>query len=505
MTHAVPLLEASGIEKRYGATRALDGVDISIGRGEVLALVGENGAGKSTLGKTLAGAVIPDAGTIKIDGTVVSFHSTAEALQHGIAIVLQEFNLIPEMTVSENLSLTRAQGYRWGWWRSPKTQLRRAHSAIADASMDFGIDPEMLVSELSVAQQQIVEIVRSLSVDAQLFILDEPTAALGRRETEALLGLIRRLRDDGRSVIIVTHRLDEVYAIADRIFVLRDGIARGEFDPIKTSVDELIRAMVGRELDKEMHETRSIQQPGRVMLEVDSLSVEGKLNNCSLTVRSGEIVGIAGLVGSGRTELVRAIFGADKASAGRIVMNGKAGLMRSPLHAVRSGLAMVSEDRKHQGLHTGLSIYDNIVLSLLAKQKKFWLNRRQLDAAVETQTRELLIKTGGAWQDAGVLSGGNQQKVVLAKWLLTKPDLLILDEPTRGIDVGARAEFYRLIDALVADGMAILVVSSELPEVLALADRVLVVSRGRIVAELPRSEATEELILTKTEIGTASV
>ncbi|GHD43690.1 sugar ABC transporter ATP-binding protein [Mycetocola manganoxydans] len=500
MSEMVSLLKASGIEKSYGATRALAGVDINIGRGEVVALVGENGAGKSTLGKVLAGAVTPDSGTLLFEGEEVTFRSTAEALARGVAIVLQEFNLIPEMTVAENLSLTSPAGYRWGWWRNSRHQLTRARAAIVAASMDFGIDPEALVSELSVAQQQIVEIVRSLSADAKLFILDEPTAALGRRETEALLDLIRSLRDDGRSVVIVTHRLDEVFAVADRIYVLRDGVPRGEFDPASTSVDTLINAMVGRDLDQKMHDSRTIREPGEVVLSVDSVSVDGSAE-CSFEIRRGEIVGLAGLVGSGRTELARAIFGADRVSSGSVTINGKHGLMRSPLGAVRAGAAMVSEDRKAQGLHTGLSIHDNIVLTHLAKRGKFWLNLRKLDAMVRGQVEDLRIKIGGSWLDAGVLSGGNQQKVVLAKWLLSKPDLLILDEPTRGIDVGARAEFYRLIDALVSDGMAVLVISSELQEVLALSDRVLVMSRGTIVAELPRDEATEEAVLAQTEIA----
>ncbi|MBH0024391.1 sugar ABC transporter ATP-binding protein [Salinibacterium sp. SWN248] len=500
MTVNIPLLEASGIQKSYGATRALAGVNFDIGRGEVVALVGENGAGKSTLGKILAGATEMDEGTVSVNGKPVSFRSTKDALDHGVAIVLQEFNLIPEMTVAENLFLTRPSGYRWGWWKSRKSQVDQASHAIADAYMDFGIDPEALVSELSVAQQQIVEIIRSLSVDAQLFILDEPSAALGRRETDSLLQLIRRLREDGRSVIIVTHRLDEVYAVADRIFVLRDGVARGEFDPATTSTDDLIAAMVGRALDKEMHEARTIQVPGEAVLTVDKLVVQGTSSECSFQVRRGEIVGVAGLVGSGRTELIRAIFGADPAISGTVTLGGTSGVIRSPLAAVRAGAAMVSEDRKTLGLHTALTIHDNVVLSYLAKHGKFWLNRKKLDADVARQVDDLRIKIGGSWLEAGVLSGGNQQKVVLAKWLLSKPDLLILDEPTRGIDVGARAEFYRVVDDLVAQGMAVLMVSSEMPEVLALSDRVLVMSKGAIVTELTREEATEERILSFTEV-----
>lgn len=501
----LPLLDAKGIEKSYGATRALAGVDLDIGQGEVLALVGENGAGKSTLGKILAGVTHADGGVILLEGREVSFRSTSEALEAGVAIVLQEFNLIPVMSVAENILLTRPEGYRWGWWRSRKSQLTLARTAIDALAMDFGINPETLVSELSVAQQQIVEIVRALSVDAKLFILDEPTAALGRREVIALLALIRRIKADGRSVIMVSHRLEEVFAVADRIIVLRDGAGRGEFDPATTSTEDLIRAMVGRELEKEMEHARSVREPGDTILSVTDLVLEPHGPACSLVVRRGEIVGIAGLVGSGRTELVRATFGADRASSGTVTINGNHELLRSPLSTVKSGGAFVPEDRKTQGLHTGLSIHDNIVLSELAKHGSFWLNLSKLRRQVAEKIQELNIRVGGAWQDAGVLSGGNQQKVVLAKCLLSNPDLLILDEPTRGIDVGARTEFYKIIDALVHGGMAILLVSSELPEVLALSDRILVMSRGAIVEELSRDEATEEKILAKTEAGATNV
>jgi ribose transport system ATP-binding protein len=497
----LPLLDAKGIEKSYGATRALAGVDLDIGQGEVLALVGENGAGKSTLGKILAGVTHADAGVILLEGREVSFRSTSEALAAGVAIVLQELNLIPVMSVAENILFTRPEGYRWGWWRSRKSQLTLARTAIDTLAMDFGINPETLVSELSVAQQQIVEIVRALSVDAKLFILDEPTAALGRREVIALLALIRRMKADGRSVIMVTHRLEEVFAVADRIIVLRDGVGRGEFDPTTTSTEDLISAMVGRQLGLEMEHARTIREPGETILSVTDLVVEPHGPACSLAVRRGEILGIAGLVGSGRTELVRAIFGADRASSGNVTINGGHQLARSPLSTVKAGGAYVPEDRKTQGLHTGLSIHDNIVLSELAKHGSFWPNLSKLRRQVAEKIQDLNIKVGGAWQDAGVLSGGNQQKVVLAKCLLSNPDLLILDEPTRGIDVGARTEFYKIIDALVHGGMAILLVSSELTEVLALSDRILVMSRGAIVEELSRDEATEEKILAKTEVG----
>ncbi len=497
-----PILEAKGISKSYGATRALSGVDFHVGEGEVVALVGENGAGKSTLGKILAGVTYADEGVVLLNGREVAFKSTAEALHAGVAIVLQESNLIPVMSVAENIFLTRREGYRWGWLRSSRAQMSLARAAIDSLEMDFGIAAGALVSELSVAQQQIVEIVRALSVDARLFILDEPSAALGKREVEALLALIRRIKADGRSVVMVTHRLDEVYAVADRIVVLRDGKGRGEFDPGSTSTDELIRAMVGRDLARD--EKRAPRHPGKVVLSVADLVVEPHGAPCSLEVNSGEVVGVAGLVGSGRTELMRAIFGADHAHGGTVTINGHREVLRSPSSTVRAGAAFVPEDRKTQGLHTALSIHDNIVLSHLVKHGSFWLKVSDLRADVARMIDEVNIKVRGAWQDSGVLSGGNQQKVVLAKCLLSDPDLLILDEPTRGIDVGARAEIYRIIDGLVQRGMAVLLVSSDLTEVLELSDRIVVMSRGAVVGELTREEATEEAILAKTEVGAAS-
>lgn len=496
------LVEVVDVSKSFGSTRALQKVSLSISAGEVVALVGENGAGKSTLGKIIGGAHSPDEGDVFIDGKAVSFHSTSDARAHGISIVLQEFNLIPEMSVAENVYLARPEGYKLGFWRNAKQQQRDAQRAISSLQMDFGISPSSLVGTLSVAQQQIVEIVRSVSADARLFILDEPSAALGRRETEALLDLIRRLRSDGRSVVIVTHRLDEVFAVADRILVLRDGVAQDVFDPQQTTTEELIKAMVGRELGDELQHVRTRgKAPGEVVVEVKDLKVSHESEPISFQVRSGEIVGLAGLVGSGRTELVRAIFGADHAAAGQVHVNGLVGLANSPANGARHGMALVPENRKEQGLHLELPISFNATLSELARNGKFWLRRRKMTDSVQQMASSLKIKTSSIDLPARSLSGGNQQKVVLAKWLLAKPQLLILDEPTRGIDVGARADFYRVIDGLVEDGMAVIIISSELPEVLALADRVLIISQGRIVRELAAADASEELILASTDIA----
>ncbi len=501
-TNPTPIVEVNGITKSFGVTQALRGVDLQIGAGEVVALMGENGAGKSTLGKVIAGVHRPDAGTVRVDGQEVSFGSTRDALEYGIAIVLQEFNLIPDMTVAENLCLTRDDGYLGSWWRNSKRQRQIAINAINSLELDFGIDPDALVSSLSIAKQQIIEIVRSMSADARLFILDEPTAALGRREVEALLAIIRRLKANGSSVVIVTHRLDEVYAVSDRIAVLRDGAGNGEFDPETTGQEEVVKAMVGRELGAELQAARKrTHDAGEVVLDVNDLVVAGVSNPVSFSVRQGEIIGIAGLVGAGRSELVRAIFGADEARSGNVSVSGRVGLMKSPSVAVDNGLALVPEDRKGQGLHLNLSIHENATLAVLARKGGFWLHDRDLRKAVAEKISDLRIKIGDIDDLASSLSGGNQQKVVLAKWLLAEPEVLVLDEPTRGVDVGARADFYRLIDALVEKGLAVIVISSELPEVMALADRILVMNQGEIVAELPGDDTTEAEILSYTDVG----
>lgn len=494
-------LVATGVSKSYGATRALVDVDLRVAPGEVVALVGENGAGKSTLGKIIAGVTSRDSGDIIWQGRPVNYASSHDALKAGIAIVLQEFNLIPEMSVAENIFLTRDDGYRNGLFRSERGQIKAAIALLAELGLEFDIDPRTTVANLSVAQQQMVEIVRSISADAELFVLDEPTAALGRNETAELLDVIRAIRERGGSVILVTHRLEEVYAVADRIVVLRDGHLQGSFDPATTSTAELVRSMVGRELDDSLASVRHTREPGEVVLEVSELMVPGASEPVSLQVRAGEVVGLAGLVGSGRTELLRAIFGADRPLGGHVAVNGRRFRGEDPRTAVGLGMALVTEDRKTQGLLLDLPIYDNTILSRLALERNLVVNHRRHRQQTQGLVKDLLIKVGGIDLPTLSLSGGNQQKVVLAKWLNTSPRLLLLDEPTRGVDVGARADFYRIIDRLVGDGMAVLMVSSELPEVLALSDRVLVMSGGRLVREFARGEATEEAVLSATDVA----
>ncbi len=488
------LLQARGITKRYGGIDALNAVDLTIRPGEVVALIGENGAGKSTMAKIIAGVEQPDEGELIWDGSPVTIRDTRDATQAGIAIVLQELSLIPDLSVAENIFLVHKDAYRGGWWLDRRTIDRATYDLAHRLGWSLSIDPDRKISDLTVADQQMVEILRALSLDARLVILDEPTATLSPYEVDVLFSLVRRLRAQGTSFLIVTHRLDEVFALSDRITVYRDGAMTGEFETAKTDHAELIRAMVGRDLG-DLFTIRTRREPGEPLLTVRRLATQRHAPEVSFTVRRGEVVAIAGLVGAGRTELVRAIFGADRAVSGDIELNGHAGLIRAPDQAVAQKSAMVPEDRKAHGLLIDLPIADNVALADLAAHGGFWLRPRQAQRTVRRLREELRIKAPHLWQSASSLSGGNQQKVVIAKWLAIDPDLLILDEPTRGIDIGTKFELYKLIDSFAERGKAILLVSSELPEILALADRVLVMRNGALVAELAHDAASEEAIL----------
>ncbi|MDQ2683787.1 MAG: sugar ABC transporter ATP-binding protein [Chloroflexota bacterium] len=497
-----PILRASGIEKRYGGIVALRGVDLEIRPGEIHALMGENGAGKSTLAKIVAGVQTADAGTIEWQGAPVAFRATQEARDAGIAIVLQELNLIPDLSVAENIFLTHPESYAGGLFLKRRDINRRAHELFDRLGWDVPVDPARKVSELSVAEQQMVEILRALSWEAKLYILDEPTAALSSHEVNVLFGMIRRLRERGVSFLLVTHRIEEVFALSDRITVYRDGANSGVFETSQTTERQLIRAMVGRDLG-DFFGVRERNEPGEPILTVTGLSRGQRLRNCSLTVRRGEVVGIAGLVGAGRTELIRAIFGADKADRGAVELRGRAGLLGNPSQAIAQSAAMVPEDRKAQGLLIDLPITHNISMVGLTTSRGFWLRKRAERDLMTRMTERLQIRAGDPRKAAGSLSGGNQQKIVLAKWLAIDPDLLILDEPTRGIDVGTKYEIYKLIDVLVAQGRGVLLVSSELPEVLALSDRILVMRDGELVGELNHAEADEATILELAAQGAA--
>jgi ABC-type sugar transport system ATPase subunit len=489
-----PLLSAQGISKHYGGIDALKGVSLEVRPGEVVALMGENGAGKSTMAKIIAGVEQPDSGTIEWDGAPITLRSTSDATRAGIAIVLQELSLIPDLSVAENIFLVHEDAYRGGWWLNRRAINQATYDLADRLGWDLPIHPERKVSDLTVAEQQMVEILRALSLNARLVILDEPTATLSPHEVDVLFSLVRRLRAQGTAFLIVTHRLEEVFALSDRITVYRDGELSGVFETANTSQAALIRAMVGRDLG-DLFQIRQRREPGVPVLSVRDLALQRDGPGASFEVRRGEIVAIAGLVGAGRSELVRAIFGADRAARGEIDLNGTAGLVRSPEQAIARQTAMVPEDRKRQGLLIDQPIADNVALADLAANGGFWLRPRQMQRTVRRLQADLRIKAPRLWQSASSLSGGNQQKVVIAKWLAIDPDLLILDEPTRGIDIGTKFELYRLIDEFAERGKGVLLISSELPEILALADRILVMRNGAVAGELTHEEASEEAIL----------
>ncbi|MDX2709731.1 sugar ABC transporter ATP-binding protein [Streptomyces sp. PA03-6a] len=495
MTHpepeTTPVLALEGVSKSFGAVRALRGVSLRLHAGEAHALAGENGAGKSTLIKTLAGVHRPDTGTVLLDGRPVEFHGPGDARDAGVAVIYQEPTLFPDLSVAENIFVGR----------QPRRSLGRVdHKAVRDAAADLfrrlgvDLDPEQPARGLSIADQQLVEIAKALSFDARVLIMDEPTAALTGSEVARLFGVVKSLREQGAAVLFISHRLEEIFALCQRVTTLRDGawIASEPLDGL--TEDDLVRRMVGRDLD-ELYPKQDAEI-GEVALSVRRLTREGVFTDVSFEVRRGEIVGLAGLVGAGRSEVARAIFGVDRRDAGEVVVDGKPLRGGAPSLAMAAGIALVPEDRRAQGLVMDMSIERNIGLTGFAATTKGGLmsrgaeRSRALDWAVRLQ-----VKYARLADVVGTLSGGNQQKVVLAKWLATAPGVLIVDEPTRGIDVGTKAEVHRLLSRLASEGVAVLMISSDLPEILGMADRVLVMHEGRLTAEIPRSEATEESVM----------
>ncbi len=486
-----PLLSMRGIVKSFPGVRALRGVDLDLDGGEVLALVGENGAGKSTLIKVLAGAQPPDAGSIHLHGQAVRFTRPLESRQAGIAVIYQEFNLVPSLTAIENIFLGQEPAHA-GFVRRSKEQ-QRANELFT--RLGVAVDPEAPCRELTVAQQQLVEIARALAFDARIVVMDEPSATLTPQEVERLFSIIRDLRTRGIGIIYVSHRLEEIFAIADRVLVLRDGEAVA-WRPIgEVTREELIRLMVGRRLEEEFPKR---QVPiGPPLLVVRGLRCGPKVRDVSFVIRRGEVVGLTGLVGAGRTETARLIFGADCKEAGIVELDGRTVDIRSPRDAIRAGIALLTEDRKAQGLVLAQSVRDNFALPNLERFSFLGFVRRRAERqALARHIEGLRIRLASPEQPVGHLSGGNQQKVVLAKWLERHCEVLLFDEPTRGIDVGAKVEIYRLINDLAAAGKAILLISSELPEVLGMSDRILVMHEGRLTGELTDvSRATQEDIL----------
>ncbi len=488
MNVETPVLDVAAVTRRFPGVTAVDGVDFAVRAGEIHALLGENGAGKSTLIKILGGALRKDGGVIRLNGEPVDFHSPSAALAAGIAVIYQELVLCPHLSVAENIlmgHLPRTAGLAVDW---PAAN-RRVAELLAQLGVTLPLNAP--VGRLSTAQQQLVEIAKALSRDSRILILDEPSATLGQRDLDHLFAVIRRLRGQGVAIVYISHRLEEIFAIADRVTVLKDGRLAGHWPIAEVTMQRLVRAMTGRDLGVVTGREGDAAAP--VRLAVRNLSRKGAFADVSLSLRAGEIVGIAGLVGSGRTELLRAIFGADQPDAGTIEVDGQPARFRSPAQALRRGLGLLPEDRKTQGLLLDRALRENVSLASLRRFTRFGFLR---PAAEERVVRELIddlhIAARGPGQPVMTLSGGNQQKVVLARWLARRCGILLFDEPTRGVDVGAKEEIYRLIHALAAEGAAVLIVSSELKELFAICPRILVMREGRLVGEFAGLDLRED-------------
>ena len=484
------VLEVRDAAKHFGGVAALTNASLRLTSGEIHGLVGENGAGKSTLLKALAGVHRLDEGQILLAGSPFDHGSTRSAREHGIAVIYQEPSLFPDLSLAENVfvgrQLMRGRAVDWAGMRRATTDLF--------TQLGVALDPDRRAAGLSIGDQQLVEIAKALSIDARVIVMDEPTAALSATEVHRLLSVARRLRDRGAAVVFVSHRLDEVFAVCDRVTVMRDGITVREAPIAETTPGEVVRWMVGRELTNLFPKVATTT--GDIVLDVRGLHRSGYFADVSFTVRSGEIVALAGLVGSGRSEVVQAVFGVDRYDAGRVLLHGKPLKPGNAREAVSRGVALVPEDRRQQGLFMPASIARNSAIVILKTLRRFGLvsSRSERDMAA-TWAPRLNLRHAGLNEPVERLSGGNQQKVVLAKWLATQPRLLVIDEPTRGIDVATKAEVHRLLSEQAARGLAVLMVSSELPEVLGMADRVLVMREGHLVAELSRDEATQETVM----------
>ena len=486
-----------GISKSFGPVRVLDGVDFAVAGGEVHALIGENGAGKSTLMKILSGAYGADGGKILIDGEAVTIRSSREAEAFGIAIIHQELNMIPQLSVMDNLFLGREPN-RFGVIERHRM---RGESASWLSRVGAGqIDVNRTAETLSIGLQQLVEIAKALSLNTRVLIMDEPTASLTDREIGTLFGIMTDLKSRGVGIVYVSHRMEEIFKICDKVSVLRDGHFVGERLVAETSFDEVVKMMVGREL-KERFPRREVS-PGPVRLKVDDLTDEGNITAIHFEVRAGEVLGVSGLIGAGRSEILNALFGVNRKTSGRVLLDGKPLSIEGPADAIAAGIGFVTEDRKSQGLVLGLSLRENVTLVHLEEYARAGIiNRKAEDAAVKELMDELQIRARDAELEVKALSGGNQQKVVFAKWLAKPPKVLLLDEPTRGVDVGGKAEIYHTINRLAAAGTAIVMVSSELPEVLAMSDRILVMREGRQAAIFDAKATNQEQIITAATEG----
>ncbi|HVW50291.1 MAG TPA: sugar ABC transporter ATP-binding protein [Trinickia sp.] len=488
---SAPRLALRGASKSFGLVRALVDGNLVLLPGQVHALLGENGAGKSTLVKILAGAHTPDAGELQIDGVARRFVSPADARNAGIAVIYQEPTLFFDLSIAENIFMGRQPVDRFG-----RIDYDAMHREVANLLASLGVDlkPQQLVRGLSIADQQVIEIAKALSLNASVLIMDEPTAALSLPEVERLFAIVRALRDRGAAILFITHRLEEVFALAQHVTIMRDGAKVFDAPTAEMTTAKIVAKMVGRDLDTFYPKPQI--EPGEVKLSVRGLTRIGVFKDVSFDVRAGEIVALAGLVGAGRSEVARAIFGIDRLDGGEVRVAGRRIALGRPDLAVAAGLAMVPEDRREQGLALELSIARNASMTVLGRLTRFGLISRQREVSLARDWgARLRLKANDLDAPVATLSGGNQQKVVLGKWLATGPQVLIVDEPTRGIDVGAKAEVYAALSDLVSGGVAVLMISSELPEVIGMADRVLVMHEGRISAEIARAEASEERIM----------
>ncbi|MGL5867493.1 MAG: sugar ABC transporter ATP-binding protein [Clostridium chrysemydis] len=487
-----PMLKMEGVSKSFPGVKALDKVNITAYGGEVTALMGENGAGKSTLMKILSGVYTKDEGKIFIQGEEANIHGIKSAEELGVTIIHQELSIINNLTVSENIFLGNEKVSKFGKINK-KLLNERSKMFLEQIGCDF--DPNMLAGNLNVGEKQMVEIAKALTKNAGIIIMDEPTTALTEVETKNLFKVIDNLKSKGIAIIYISHRMEEIFAICDKVEVLRDGKYAGCANIKDIDNDDLISMMVGRKIEDQFP-YKEVEK-GKVMLEVDNLSSKAGVYNASFKVREGEILGVAGLMGSGRTELLKTVFGAYKKTEGKVIINGEELKGNSIREAIKHGICYLSEDRKKEGLVLGMSVGDNMTLANLDsyENRMFVIDRKNEASDVNDYIKKIRIKTPSPNQYIKNLSGGNQQKVILAKWLLTNPEVLIIDEPTRGIDVGAKKEIYELLNELKNKGKAIIMISSDMPEVLGISDRIMVMSEGKITGELNREEATQEKIM----------
>lgn len=488
-----PFVEMTGINKAFSGNKVLQDVNLTVNKGEVHALMGENGAGKSTLIKILSGVYSRDKGEVKVLNQPVIFKNPKEAEAHGINIIHQELNIIPHLTVSQNMFLGKELTYGKTGIVNKKEMKRRTKQSLLELGVDH-IHPDIEAGKLSVGQQQMIEIARALATQSELIVMDEPTAALTDREIESLFEVIHSLRERGVSIIYVSHRMEEIFQICDRITVLRDGQYIGVENIKDTSFDEIVKMMVGRELG-ERFPTRNTEI-GEVVFAIKNLQLPGVFDDINFEVRAGEILGIAGLMGAGRTEILETIFGYRKKSKGQVELNGKTLNISHPLDAVKNGIAFITEDRKDKGLVIDASIRDNVALTNFDSIATSGIvSRKKERELVDQLVKKLHVRMANVGQAVKSLSGGNQQKVVIAKWIGIEPKVLLLDEPTRGVDIGAKKEIYSIMNELSEKGVAIVMISSELPEVLGISDEIMVIHEGEIMRKLKRSEADQEKIM----------